>query len=425
MMWSMDGRGALEALDALIEADVASADGDACGELLGLARIVRGRVDAIEAGIGARLRVLHDTAGGAPVADRHSRCGGVSAAEGRRKERRSETIEQAPSFGVALADGRIGAEHVDALADATTKLDHDVRAELFERVDDLLSDATRMSPERFGRSCRDLARRLERDQGIERHRRQRAATYLSRRIDPSTGMIEGRYAFHPELANRVFGAVDREVAAMIAEGERRGDPDFDRKSVDRNRLAAEALGRLVGSGHAHVRPAEADITVIVDQRTLTDALHEHTVCETSDGLPLPPASVRRLACQGRITPIVVDEHGTALDAGRTIRHANRRQRRALRAMYRTCAIGDCDVPFERCEIHHIVPWERGGASDLHNLLPLCSRHHHTVHDLAWMLELDADRTLTVRQADGAVLLVAEPDVPPRRQPVRTRRRAAA
>ena len=425
MMGHMDGRGVLNALEALVDADVASADGEACGELLGLARVVRGRVDAIEARVGSRLSELHDTAGGAPVADQHTRCGGVSASEGRRKERRSETIEQAPAFGEALADGHIGAEHVDALANATAKLDHEVRAGLFDRVDDLLSDATRMSPERFGRSCRDLARRLERDQGIERNRRQRAATYLSRRIDPATGMVVGRYAFHPELANRVFGAVDREVAAMIADGERRNDAEFARGSVDRNRLAAEALGRLVGSGHANARPAEADITLIVDLRTLTDGFHEHTVCETSEGLPLPPSSVRRLVCQGRIAPIIVDGQGTALDAGRTIRHANRRQRRALRAMYRTCGLGDCDVPFDRCEMHHVVAWEHGGASDLHNLLPLCSRHHHTVHELGWTLDLAVDRTVTVRQVDGAVVLVGEPDVPPQRRPVRTRRRAAA
>ena len=48
---------------------------------------------------------------------------------------------------------------------------------------DLLSDATSMSPEQFGRSCRQLARRLERDQGVERNRRQRRETSLSRKLD--------------------------------------------------------------------------------------------------------------------------------------------------------------------------------------------------------------------------------------------------
>ena len=69
-------------------------------------------------------------------------------------------------------------------------------------------------------------------------------------------------------------------------------------------------------------------------------------------------------------------------------------------MYRTCAFEGCEVPFHRCEIHHIVPWERGGPTDLDNLIPLCSRHHHVVHELGWKLRLEADRTLVIVQPDG-------------------------
>lgn len=402
-----------EAVGVLASADIAAASPEQCAELLAQARVTRGWVDAVEARITSRLRELHDTAGAMPAADQHARCGAVSTAEGKRKERRSETIEQAPSFGEALADGAIGAEHVDALANATTKLDDDVREQLLALEDDLLADATAMSPEQFGRSCRDLARRLERDAGLERNRRQRRDTFLSRRLNARTGMIEGRYAFHPELADQIFGAVDREVAAIVATGERRGDPEFVERRVDRNQLAAEALGRLVANGHAHVRPTVADITYIVDHRThATGELHDHSISETGSGLPVPPASIARALCDGYVTPIIVDTDGVVLDAGRTIRFPNRAQRRALRAMYRTCAIGDCDTPFDRCEIHHIRAWEHLGRTDLDNLVPTCSRHHHLVHTLRWRLDLAADRTLTVTDRDGQTLFVTRPDMPP-------------
>ena len=417
----------VQALEALDTADVASSDGAGCTDLVGAIRKVRGWVDAVEARVTSRMRELHDTAGAAPPADLHTRCGGVSSAEGRRKERRSEAIEQVPSFGDALAVGVIGAEHVDALANATAKLDDHVRDALFDMEDELLDDATRMTPERFGRACRDRARQLERDQGIERNRRQRKQTFLSRKVNPATGMVEGRFAFHPELAEQVFGAVDREVAAMISECEHAGETECVERTFDRNRLAAEALGRLVASGHDRVRPHLADITYIVDHRTATTGrLHDHSICETGTGLPIPPTSIRRAMCDGLITPVVVDASGVVLDAGRTIRHANRAQRRALRAMYRTCAMAGCDVPFDRCEIHHVVPWELGGATDLHRLLPLCSRHHHVVHELGWKLDLSPDRTLTVSDRDGSSLFVSHPDVPPDelRHP-RHKRRAAA
>jgi hypothetical protein len=93
-----------QALAMLDAADVAASDGAGCTDLLGAIRKVRGWVDAVEARLTSRMQELHATAGAAPAADLHTRCGGVSSAEGKRKERRSEAIEQAPSFGDALAD---------------------------------------------------------------------------------------------------------------------------------------------------------------------------------------------------------------------------------------------------------------------------------------------------------------------------------
>jgi hypothetical protein len=400
-----------QALQVLTGATLGSADSGACASLLGTVKQLRGWLDSFEAGITSRMRELHATAGAAPAADMHTKCGGVSAAEGRRKDRRSKTLEEAPLFGDALAAGDVGAEHVDALAAATSKLDDDVKTALLDRENDLLADATRMTPEQFGRSCRDLARRLERDQGIARNTRQRRDTFLSRKLNGASGMIEGRFAFHPELANQIFGAVDREVAAMITAGLRRGDPAFVDRSIDRNRLAAEALGTLVAGGHQQIRPLEADITIIVDAHTAnTGEQGPDGVCETSDGAPLPPASVQRLVCNGRVTPVMVDRNGNPFDMGRTIRHANRHQRRALRTIYRHCAFAGCDVPFERCEIHHIIPWELGGPTNLNNMIPTCSRHHHIVHDGGWQLHLDTDRTLTIRQPDGHIHATTTPDM---------------
>ena len=52
------------------------------------------------------------------------------------------------------------------------------------------------------------------------------------------------------------------------------------------------------------RPAE--VTVLIDAATFADGSHEHTVSETFDGQPVPPESVRRIACDAVIMPIVVD-----------------------------------------------------------------------------------------------------------------------
>ncbi|MEY2958762.1 MAG: hypothetical protein RLZZ01_1330 [Actinomycetota bacterium] len=272
---STTGSGTLSRLESV---EVATLDAAGCATVLGDVRRVRGWLDAFEAQITSRATELHRTAGAAPAADVHTRCGGVSAAEGRRKQRRSETIDEVPGFGEALGAGRIGAEHVDALANATTKLGDDVKDSLLGAADSLLSAATTLTPEQFGRHVRDEIRRLERDNGLERDDRQRRDTFLSRSTNVSTGMVEGRFSFHPELASQIFGAVDREVAAMTAESGTAAIDGRIERMTDRRLLAAEALGRLVAGGHQQRRPLEADISVIIDAVTLADgAFHEHSV----------------------------------------------------------------------------------------------------------------------------------------------------
>jgi hypothetical protein len=422
----------IAAVEALVRADLAAADTAVCADLLRHVRRARGWLDAVEARISSRARdlatVTPESSGpaGTAVGDMHGAVGGTSAAEGRRRERRSKTLDETPSFADALENGRVSAEHVDALANATTGLDEAIKSELLADEESLLAAATSRSPEEFARVCRDRIRRLERDHGISRNRQQRNDTYLSRRVNRATGMVEGRFAFHPELGNQIFGAVDRELAAMIAAGERARDPEFVTRSYQRDRLAAEALGRLVAGGHDRERPLEADITLIVDAETAaTCKLHHHSICETSDGLPVPPESVRRLLCNGCITPVILGEDGVPINVGRAQRTATRAQRRALRAIYRHCAYAGCDTLFDRCEIHHIDWFEHGGATDLHNLLPLCSRHHHLIHEGGWTIQLSPDRTLTITRPNGEIHATVRPDVLTEYDDDRERRQPAA
>jgi len=91
-----------------------------------------------------------------------------------------------------------------------------------------------------------------------------------------------------------------------------------------------------------------------------------------------------------------------LDEGRATRTATVEQRAALRAMHRSCVFPGCTVGFGFCDVHHVVPWWDGGTSDLANLAPVCSRHHHLIHDRHWTLTLHQDRTVEVRRPDGTV-----------------------
>jgi hypothetical protein len=117
---------------------------------------------------------------------------------------------------------------------------------------------------------------------------------------------------------------------------------------------------------------------------------------------LPVSTVRQLACEAELIPLVLDGDGRALDVGRGSRLATEAQRQALRAMHTSCIHPDCDVPFDECRIHHVVPWEQGGRSELDNLAPLCEsrKHHHLVHEGGWTLTMRPDRVATFTRPDG-------------------------
>lgn len=400
----------LSVLQALDAAALGTADALACTALQQQSRVLRGWLDAFDSQVTTRLDELASAGESFGSEDSHVRNSGVTARDAARLKRRANALERMPGFADALAGGTITAGHVDQLAAVTEHLTDEIRTALSETSSELLAHARAHDPGRFGRHVRDLARRLETQAGVSRDRQQRDNTYLSWKL-AADGMFDLRARLHPVLGERIITALEHETRAMLARGEAAGDPAFANRTNNRNQLMAEALGTLIANGHGSLRPTVADISVIVDADTLTGEHDCIGACETQHGAPMAFESVRALLCNGTITPIIVDHDGQVLDIGRTQRTANRAQRRALRAMYRTCAAAGCDVPFDRCEIHHIDPWELGGTTSLDNLLPVCSRHHHQIHALRWRLHLAPDRTLTITAPGGELVMTTTPDMP--------------
>ena len=111
---------------------------------------------------------------------------------------------------------------------------------------------------------------------------------------------------------------------------------------------------------------------------------------------------QRRASQQTYNAVQIDGRSVPIDVGRSKRLATVHQRRALESIYPTCAIPDCEVIFDHRNVHHIDYWAisdsgGGGATDLGNMVPLCSRHHHAAHEGGWKLKLDPEtRLLTIR-----------------------------
>jgi hypothetical protein len=157
-----------------------------------------------------------------------------------------------------------------------------------------------------------------------------------------------------------------------------------------------------------------EVVVVLDARAQTvEANNGKPVVDWGIPVELPQRTFEELFQRADIHPVIT-MNGVVLYApgelnlGRATRLASRAQRRALRAIYATCGVHGCAVKFDNCQPHHVTFWENGGPTDLANLVPLCSRHHHLVHEGGWRLGIGPDRTLTITLPDGSIQTTGPP-----------------
>jgi Domain of unknown function (DUF222) len=96
--------------------------------------------------------------------------------------------------------------------------------------------------------------------------------------------------------------------------------------------------------------------------------------------PISPETAERLGCDARRLTIKLS--GKDLVHSRVGRCASYPQRRALYERSKHCQYPGCTAARE-LHCHHlipVVPVELGGATELDNLILLCTRHHTLVHD---------------------------------------------
>jgi hypothetical protein len=227
------------------------------------------------------------------------------------------------------------------------------------------------------------------------------------------------------LAGRweVRGSFDAEGGALLATALRLAESDDDGADGGRIRLAAERradaavdLARwFADNQHGHRggrhRP---HLNVVVDY----DDLMGRGQGRLLDGTPLDATTVERLACDAAVHRVVTAGRSTILDYGRATRTISPELWAALVLRDGGCRIPWCDRDSTWCDAHHIRLWSRGGPTNLANLVTLCSRHHHRLHEPGWHLRLLPDATVEVTTPDGTTHTGRPPPCAP--SPHRTR-----
>jgi hypothetical protein len=125
--------------------------------------------------------------------------------------------------------------------------------------------------------------------------------------------------------------------------------------------------------------------------------------------PLSAESVRRLACDARVIPVVLGANGEPLDVGRSSYAVTHAIWRGLVARDRGCAFAGCERPPEWTEAHHNEKhWADGGTTSVDTMCLLCDHHHRAVHHHGWRLVL----------RDGQMWTIPPPWVDPEQTPRR-------
>jgi hypothetical protein len=231
----------------------------------------------------------------------------------------------------------------------------------------------------------------------------------------------------PDGMTRVSGLLDPESAAIITTAldaitaPRRGGPRFVDTSTetptvvgptdddDRTvpQLMADALvdaitlatladrtgntTRLFGQGRIGVR-------VHVAHRDLaTGTGYAHLEGQTT---PVSVTTATRIACNGGLVPIVIDDTGQPLNVGRHQRLHTPAMRIAMAARDGGCVMPDCNRPPHWCEAHHTNEWhnDHGNTSVTDGVL-LCRHHHLLLHNKGWRITRDGS-TYWLVKPDG-------------------------
>ena len=133
------------------------------------------------------------------------------------------------------------------------------------------------------------------------------------------------------------------------------------------------------------RPPNCSLMVRVDLDALFRGdVAPGEVCEIDNQGPIPVAMARDLANDSFLR-LVFHRAGDIRAVSHQGRTVNRRLRTALAHRDRCCVVPGCGVPFG-LEIDHVVPFARGGPTELENLALMCHHHHYLKTYEGWSLE---------------------------------------
>jgi hypothetical protein len=292
----------------------------------------------------------------------------------------AERVFDTPHLLGALSAGDLSFDKVRVVADvATPETDRELCSEAKEHSVRELADIARSAGELQRASSPALGRSEQERRYVRFNDEHRT---ISAQL-PSESYVEAKARLH----------------ALLEEIPSEGDTPLDQRRADAfMELIRSAGGEMTKNRSPFFVVAHVPLAALVD-----DAGQESALAGELEGHGLIDGeTVRRIACDATFAVAVDDDVGHTMYEGRARRFATQSQRREVKRRDRRCRFPGCaNVTF--AHVHHIVPWKRGGTTDLSNLVLLCKHHHGLVHRLVWPMSGNANEDLTFLGPSGRVM----------------------
>jgi hypothetical protein len=296
-------------------------------------------------------------------------------AEAARSLRRGRLLPHLPVAAAAFREGAIGAAQFDALAKVRTPVTEAVfaRDEAY-----LVGQAKELKFEALVAVLAYWLQHADPDGADEAdmERRARRDVYLTTSLH---GMVLGAMTLDPIGGSIVADELFRLEQVLFEEDwaeakERLGtEPklhELTRTSAQRRADAMILMAvRSKNAPEDGRRRPRAHFTVLVG----FDTLHGR-ICQLENGTVLAPGSLPEWL-DGATFERIVNAPGKRIECSPTLRFFTGATRRAIETRDLQCTHEYCDLPAEKCQIDHIVPWNEGGLTTQENGRVHCAFHN--------------------------------------------------
>jgi hypothetical protein len=283
-----------------------------------------------------------------------------------------------PAVAAAQAAGQISPAHARVITEGLSALPAEVDFAHGARIQAVLVEKARNNdPRTLERQIRTILDTLDPDgpEPDDREHQRLRGLHLRTNADGS-GEIRGRLT---PMAAATWTAILDALSAPVPSED--GVPDERTAGQRRHDALLDAGTRLLRSGSLP-DAGGAPVTVLV--RVNADDLNEDRgYAETEHGDLIRTSEISRNAGDGQLLFTLLDVTGGIASFGRMRRLATVAQRRALTVRDGGCSFPGCTAPASWCETHHIIPWARGGTTDLINMTLLCGYHHREFERRGW------------------------------------------